>query len=445
MKKLCVGCISLCSILFLACNFGLKKDFATVQIDFGASSPLERALDSATALPILSSTRIKIETEGSISGYSAVELPPQAPKNISLNLPVGDTVVIKVSAYNPSGIWSGSVTHRVEEGANAVSVKLGKKVSGLNKLLFTQKKTVNEMGHTNYDLTLYLGGKKIDLIGSEASYSFARDSLGRVLVGYTVTNLCVDRYTSEGNLDVNGTVMAADSFANDYTTGKMYAHISNDNQLVQIEDNLSGQVVAMGLDGRVFAADNGRIAWVDTGSQLLKVAPIPNSVSSLGTHFFGTQIDDDIEIDDCEPSEVTDLFMRGSYVYVLFTTEYKLPGFSNPFYIFGGVVRYNVNDLGEEPVKIGFDDPDIDTDDHTFDKSYYAQNFYGAVKVIGFDDDNIYIADDGFDSAYVEDGYGHHHLNITADRNRIAALNIRTNSLSFTDAAPAKWFNEWTR
>ena len=72
-------------------------------------------------------------------------------------------------------------------------------------------------------------------------------------------------------------------------------------------------------------------------------------------------------------------------------------------------------------------------------KNYdYSKNFYGAVKVIGFDEENIYIADDGFDAAYFAEN-----PHIVKNRNRIATLNIATNTLSFLDERTAKWYNEW--
>ncbi|MGI5172557.1 hypothetical protein H0R92_02980 [Treponema sp. OMZ 840] len=238
MKKLCVWCISLYSILFLACNFGIKKDFAAVQIDFGASSSLDRALDS-NSLPILSSAHIKIEAEGALSGYSVKELKPEDPKSVSLYLPIGDTVRIKVSVYNPSGIWSGSVTHTVEPGVNAVAVKLSKKISGLNKLLFTQKKTVSAYGDVNYDLTLYMDGKPITVPQStDEGHIFARDSLGGLYVGYKSTSDKTDRYTSEGDGPESITLSAIIpiTIMNDFTTGITYV-VDQNGSVYEIEEN----------------------------------------------------------------------------------------------------------------------------------------------------------------------------------------------------------------
>ncbi|MGI5172563.1 hypothetical protein H0R92_03015 [Treponema sp. OMZ 840] len=441
MKKLCVWCISLCSILFLACNFGIKKDFAAVQIDFGASSPLERALDS-NSLPVLSSAYIKIEAEGALSGYSITELPPQAPKNVSLNLPVGDTVRIKVSAYNPSGIWSGFVTHRVEEGANAVSVKLNKKISGLNKLLFTQTK-VGAALYT-YDLTLYMDGKSVNVPQSIAGrHIFARDSLGRLYVGYKSPSDKIGRYTSEGDgpesISVPSGFAGHSAFMNDFTKGEFYVVTQNGSVHKAAGNSVDPSPVANLSHFKGSAAiDNNRIAWIGKTAfnpPKIYVKTIDSTVES------SIEIQNDMNIRGCQDSEVTDLFMRGDYAYVLFKTGYKVG--NHTFYAFGGVVRYNINDLGENPVKIGFTDPSINTHSHILETSYdYSKNFYGAVKVIGFDEDNIYIADDGFDAEFGFDPDGHLSFDFE-DRNRIAALNIRTNSVSFTDTDSAEWYTEW--
>ena len=93
--------------------------------------------------------------------------------------------------------------------------------------------------------------------------------------------------------------------------------------------------------------------------------------------------------------------------------------------------------MAAPPVKIGFSNS-VSFEDSLLKNYDYSKNFYGAVKVIGFDEENIYIADDGFDAADTPAG-----ARIVKNRNRIAALNIATNALSFSDERTAKWYNEW--
>ena len=58
------------------------------------------------------------------------EFAPGEAGNIALCLIIGDTVRLRVKASNESGIWSGSTTFTVEDGINAVFVKLNKTISG---------------------------------------------------------------------------------------------------------------------------------------------------------------------------------------------------------------------------------------------------------------------------------------------------------------------------
>lgn len=183
------------------------------------------------------------------------------------------------------------------------------------------------------------------------------------------------------------------------------------------------------------AIDNNLFVWIcDDGSNPLKI----QAKNLDGSHPSETEIKDHIKITDCKESEVKDMFIRGKYVYVLFNTmNDELTGNSRNLYSLGGVVRYNINNLTAPPVKIGFSNS-VSFENSLLKNYDYSANFYGAVKVIGFDEENIYIADDGFDAADTPAG-----ARIVKNRNRIAALNIATNALSFSDAGPAKWYNEW--
>ena len=448
MKKLFIACISLCSILFFACNFGIKKDFARVEIYFGDSSSFARAVDPVTSLPELSSAYIKIEVEGNLSGYSVKELKPEDSKNISLNLPVGDTVRIKVSVRNPSGIWSGAVTHTVDSESNVVGIKLKKNVSGLNNLLFTQTGD----GQHGYNLTLYMDGKKITAPGSnpytmENPYSFERDSKGRLYVGYEEYGTpTLARYTSEGNnpetINLSTPAIAPNLLMNDFTKGVSYV-VGFSGNVYKIEENSvsTTSLATLAFCHDAAAIDDNRVvwAWKDNPSDPLKLY-VKNNLESSGENPIRIDIAEHIGMHDCVPYRIPDIFIRGGYVYVLFTALKDSPaGDTNNLYSLGGVVRYKINDLDEDPVKIGFDD-DPDFDDGVLEDYDYSKNFYGAVKVIGFDEENIYIADDGFDAAYVAQAEG---PRIFKNRNRIAALNIATNTVSFTEESTAKWYNEW--
>ncbi|UTY30370.1 hypothetical protein [Treponema putidum] len=413
-----------------SCNLFLNEEYGELILSFDGTLPDgARALDS-NGLPVLSSSRMKINIIKE-NGYTVTrELSAEEPKSLVELVPVGETIEIIVTAINPSGQWSGRTFHTVASGQNQVTVLLNKNVSGLNNLLFTQ--TVE--GQHDYNLTLYMGGKEINAPKSENPYSFARDSKGRLYVRYRDGDTHLVRYTSEGELDVHPATTTIKFLANDYTTGKMYGMGVGLNEINENDLTHPTTITGFSTVNNFFAVDNGRVAWlhVSSGNNII------NAASLTGASHSDILINSHIDIHHCKPSEVKDIFIRGDYVYVLFNTVNESITSSDPnLYSLGGVVRYNINNLAGNHVKIGFSNS-VGFENRAVPASYYSENFYGAVKVIGFDDENIYIADDGFDAADTPAG-----ARIVKNRNRIAALNIATNALSFSDAGPAKWYNEW--
>ena len=432
-------------ILAVSCNSAVNEKFGTVVLDFGGAS--DRALGS-DALPVLSTVRIQAEVTSS-AGRTVQEYEAGNQGNISLSLPVGERVVIKVSAYNPSGIWSGSVTHTVEQGTNAVGIKLKKNVSGLNNLLFTETKVPNPAVSGSFfdNLSLYMDGKTFNAPQGQKGHSFARDSKGRVYVLYkdAPTSFRIVRYTSEGNgpEPITTPVTPAppftpSAFMNDFTRGVFYI-VSSLGAVHKIEGSSvdSSPLTTLPHFKGASAIDNNRVVWIPGGGSRIKIC-VKDLTSSASAASEEIEIENDIKIHNCANRDLNDIFIRGGYVYVLFTALKDSPaGDTNNLYSLGGVVRYNINNLAEPPVKIGFSNS-VGFENQAVPASYYSENFYGAVKVIGFDDENLYIADDGFDAAYFAES-----PHIVKTRNRIAALNMTTNTVSFTEEYTAKWYNEW--
>ena len=441
MKKTLIFILMILVLMVSSCNLFLKEEYGELILSFDGSLPDgARALDS-NGLPVLSSSPMKIDIIRE-DGYTVTrELGAEEPKSLVELIPVGEKIEIIVTAINPSGQWSGRAFHTVVSGQNHVRVLLNKNISGLKNLLFTQTGD----GQHGYNLTFYMGGKEIKIDELKDVYGFARDSLGRLYVRYKQSVSGTDkeylaRYKSEGEPD--GSTDSASNIkflANDYTTGRMYG-ISGSGDVYEIQENLlpsPATIANLEYYQGAAAIDNNRVVWIrydDPNNLEMSVKYLgPATVSP-------TDIKSDVTITGCEKSKVNDLFIRGNYVYVLFNTmNDELTGNSRNLYSLGGIVRYNINDLDEDPIKIGFeDDPDFDDDDGVLEDYDYSANFYGAVKVIGFDEENIYIADDGFDAADTPAG-----ARIVKNRNRIAALNTATNALSFSDAGPAKWYDEW--
>ena len=435
MKKTLIFILMILVLIVSSCNLFLKEEYGELIVSFDGTMPDgARALD-ANGLPVLSSSPMKINIIRE-DGYTITrELGAEEPKSLVELVPVGEKIEISVTAYNASSQWSGRTAHTVTSGQNHVRVLLNKNISGLKNLLFTQTKTIDHHGLDLYNLTFYMYGKEINLSSSPDPYFFGRDSRGRLYVNFHAGDSYIYRYTSEGEND--GSFVSNIKFlANDYTMGKMYGLFGI--SLLEIKENLSTSGAATLNDCQGAAAiDNERVVWLSkVGSRPLKI----QAKNLDESHPSETEIKHHIEIAGCKESKVKDMFIRGKYVYVLFNTmNDELTGNSRNLYSLGGIVRYNINDLDEDPIKIGFeDDPDFDDDDGVLEDYDYSKNFYGAVKVIGFDEENIYIADDGFDAADTPAG-----ARIVKNRNRIATLNIATNALSFSDERTAKWYDEW--
>ena len=430
MKKTLIFILMILVLMVSSCNLFLKEEYGELIVSFDGTLPDgARALDS-NGLPVLSSSRMKINIIKE-NGYTVTrELSAEEPKSLVELVPVGETIEIIVTAINPSGQWSGRTFHTVASGQNQVTVLLNKNVSGLNNLLFTQ--TVE--GQHDYNLTLYMGGKEINAPQSGNPYSFARDSKGRLYVRYKAGDDNLVRYTSEGELDVHPATTTIKFLANDYTTGKMYGMGVGLNEINENDLTHPTTITGFSTVNNFFAVDNGRVAWlrVSSGNNII------NAASLTGGSHSDILINSHIDIHHCKPSEVKDIFIRGNYVYVLFNTVNESITSSDPnLYSLGGVVRYNINNLAGNHVKIGFSNS-VSFENQLLKNYDYSANFYGAVKVIGFDDENIYIADDGFDAADTPAG-----ARIVKNRNRIAAINIATNTVSFTEEYTAKWYNEW--
>ncbi|WP_253707941.1 hypothetical protein [Treponema sp. OMZ 799] len=425
-----------------SCNLFVNEEYGELILSFDGTLPDgARALDS-NGLPVLSSTNMKIKIVRE-NGYTIIrELAAEESKSLIELVPIGEKIEITVTASNASSQWSGKKTHTVTSGRNQVIVLLSKKASGLNKLLFTQKKTVSAYGDVNYDLTLYMDGKPITVPQSTAEgHIFARDSLGRVYVRYKAGDTYVVRYTSEG--DVNAyNALSLDFLANDYTTGKMYGLSVHDLKEIDEDLNYTSGYPPPVVISVPFAADKGIFTWADLGSSMIYLWKSGMVAATSGV--FHTQADT-YHLNDNAGFKVKDIFIRGSYVYVLFAgvNDTISPTNAN-IYSFGAVLKWKIgtNPNGGprfegNPEIIGMEANRVFADG-VLQNYDYSKNFYGAVKVIGFDEDNIYIADDGFDAADTPAG-----ARIVKNRNRIGVLNMNTNALTFTDAYPAKWYTEW--
>ena len=441
MKKTLIFILMILVLIVLSCNLFLKEEYGELVLSFDGTMPDgARALD-ANGLPVLSSSPMKINIIRE-DGYTVTrELGAEEPKSLIELVPVGEKIEIIVTAINPSGQWSGRASHTVVSGQNHVRVLLNKNISGLKNLLFTHKKT-DDLS-TPYNLTLYMSGKEINAPQSQLQHNFGRDSKGRLYISVKNGDPYIYRYMSEGVYDTNKQLASdADFLANDYTTGKMYG--LSGSAISKIEENLSLTSLPAPLPSvsAPFAVDNGIFTWASIGSSVIHlwkagIAPpgVHGSFSAQATEYkLGTN----------DGFAIKDIFIRNGYVYVLFAAVQS--NISHGLYSLGAVLKWKIGtdpasgnpQFEGSPVVLGKSAGSPVIENGVLKNYDYSKNFYGAVKVIGFDDENIYIADDGFDAADTPAG-----ARIVKNRNRIAALNIATNALSFSDERTAKWYDEW--
>ncbi|EMB30211.1 hypothetical protein HMPREF9727_01051 [Treponema denticola MYR-T] len=441
MKKTLFFILVILVLMVSSCNLFLKEEYGELILSFDGSLPDgARALDSK-GLPVLSSSPMKIDIIRE-NGYTITrELGAEEPKSLVELVPVGEKIKIIVTAINPSGQWSGRAFHTVTSGQNHVRVLLNKNISGLKNLLFTQKKTDDPS--TPYNLTLYMNGKEINAPQSQSEYSFARDSLGRPYVRYKPNDTYLARYTSEGELDGplnNHTTI--EFLANDYTTGTMYG--LSGSAINKIEENLTltSPFPTSPPVSAPFAVDNGIFTWADIGSS--KIYLWKAGMASTGVHGSFSAQATEYNLGTNDGFAIKDIFIRNGYVYVLFAGVQS--NISHGLYSLGAVLKWKIGtdpasgnpQFEGPPVVLGKSAGSPVIENGVLKNYDYSKSFYGAVKVIGFDEENIYIADDGFDAAYFAEN-----PHIVKNRNRIATLNIATNTLSFSDERTAKWYNEW--
>ena len=457
MKKSIIPFFILISFLFISCKQAMfekskvPQGYGTVVIGI-AGNDATRAVDS-DGLPVLSSTAMTIKvtkTDGtSIREETFAE---SAPKTLSLPLPVGEKIVVKISAENISARWFGSAEHTVTAGTNTVSVQLKKAAAALNRLLFGTNKPYTSSVN-DYTFTLKIGSKEINTTNIW-HHSFCRDNKARTYLAYQESsNTTLERYTSEGDKESKTFTLPTGChrpiLASDYATSEVYlaAEISGNMKLYRInEDGTTKELALQG--GAHISYINGYAVHEnilitsdhigfkmyringDTLSEITLSAPQPNlhedtkitlGVSAGSVH--GT---------------INDLYMTKDALYLLFSA---FDNHSGKCYSLGGIVKYSYTANGttasiSTPVRLGI--ANAHTSDGNGIYPTEESNFYGPVKVIGFDEQNLYIADDGIKFEYQKGK-----PRITANKNRIATLNKGANALTFNDAPSGiTWLGE---
>lgn len=436
------------SVVFFSCNQAVKGEYATVVLDLDGSSSGGRAIGQ-NGLPYLKDTHITIETDGRLSGTFVTELPPEENRSVVLRFIVGDTVRLRVKASNASGIWSGSTTFTVDEDTNVVSVKLNKAISGAQALSFSMTKIPN--GDV---LDVYAGNKKIGSIDNVLSpSSFCRDTKGRIFVAYYYqpndTKIGLTRYDSEGN---NPTELI------DEVEVPPFFHLILASDLVADKVYLLNGYKTLYEVGETGGYTSWPFVRLSSFSSINCIAAHGGQLFVLGEKASGTELcvydigigsgtPPSIQLNHAEDNDIdeppststyTDMFVTDDAVYLL-RKEYAVPPVSSGnVYSKGALIKYEYDKVTKTisgGTEFGASDNGIqDGIVLTPDTS-----FYGPLQFIGFDDDVLYIADDGVKFTYLNEA-----PRITANKNRIAAFNTSTKSLSFADTS-VTWRSEERR
>ena len=462
MKKITVFFIAV-SFLFISCKQAAfdkpeaPDGYGTVVIGI-AGNEATRAVSPQTGLPVLSSTAMTIKvTKDDRTPITEKHFAESAPKTMSLTLPVGEKIVVTITAENASARWSGEKQHVVTSGTNTVSVKLKKTAVALNSLLFGTNKPYTSSVN-NYTLTLKIGSKEINTTNIW-HHSFCRDNKARTYLAYQESsNTTLERYTSEGDKESKTFTLPTSchrpTLASDYVTGQVYlvAEIMGNMKLYRInEDGTTKELALQG--GAHISYINGYAVHEnilitsdhDVGFKMYRITEDTVSEITLSAQ---PNLREDTKITlgvsaGWVHGTIKDLYMTKDTLYLLFSA---FQNHSSNSYSLGGVVKYSytantANGTISKIKRIGIEDS------HTSDGNdiYPTEesNFYGPVKVIGFDEENLYIADDG-----VKFEYQKGKPRITANKNRIATLNKGTNALTFTNAPRGiTWLGEdpvWT-
>ena len=460
MKKTLIFILMILVLMVSSCNLFLKEEYGELIVSFDGSLPDgARALDS-NGLPSLLSSPMKINIIRE-NGYTITrELGAEEPKSLVELVPVGEKIGIKVILISDLAEWSGYAEHTVTAGPNKVDVTLSKKPNVAANLLVSITGKLPS-GSNIVSLSTQNGKKLLDgiLIGKKPIV--ARDKIGRICVLYEDTSSThLKRFDVEGKEDTGFEAALAAVLPSGVTISYI------DNIAIDIDDNYiflfkqntvycfkekedhsfqsfsydsfptvlapvpSSSAVAV-YDDVLFAVYNDTLfacefefedASGHSGAKRLKFESQAsrNPLNKLRTEpIFGNNL-----------TEFTGLFADESGVYCLLKEQELRHG---KLYALGQLVCYTYSgSTFTKKAETGLNPAASTADPIAFDVQYFSN----PIGFIGYDEENIYIADDGVNIGYINENW-----HIKGNKNRIAAFNRETDSLSFSDSG-ATWYEE---
>ena len=461
MKKLRVNFVGILfavlSLVFTACNSMLAGgETGTVRVVIGGGASA-RSINPSNGLPVFDDTNTKITVTDEDGNQLA-----QGTTSVTLKVGINRKITVEATITTSIGIWRGSVEHTVTAGTNTVAVKLSKAPKGFANLLFSiTGGGVHSSGGNIVSLSTQNGKKLLDGIFIGTKPRTARDRIGRLYVLYDDISSTrhLKRFDVEGNEDtsfsISGLSGAVSSitdiavdiktdtlfFVNSMPTGWTLYFTNKENAF-----NLKGPFPIPIPSG--YTADNTIQATIAAYNGMVYIALATNgfpqlhlllayeavlSGSTLTLTHKATQELSKLRTDSAfgnNRTECTGLFADEDGVYCLLKEQGLHHG---KLYALGQLVHYTYS--GSTLTKKGETglNPAASTADPI---AFNAQYFSNPVGFIGYDEENIYIADDGVNIGYINENW-----HIKGNKNRIAAFNRKTKTLTFSDTG-ATWYDE---
>ena len=446
-------------LAFTACN-GMTNsgETGTVQVFIGGGAA--RAV-GGNGLPMFDGTNTTITVTDEDG-----ELLAQGATSVVLNVAIGTKITVKAVVTTATGKWRDSQTHTVKPGVNNIDLKLSKTPKVAANLLFSMKKDLS--GSTLLSLNTANGTPLLDGISDNPKPVTARDKIGRVYVLYKDSIRHIKRFDVDGNEDrafrtnftsaltaASISISTIDNIAIDRDEG--YIFLFKDNTVYCFKEEITSSpsgvistyfksfgsdtfpsgtpilnVTAAAVDGGImFITDESVLYACKFGFQAL---PVPGNK----TLEFNTTTSASANLDKLRKNsafgnnntECTGLFADDDDVYCLLREQQLSDGQK---YALGQLVHYTCS--GSTLTKKGETglNPAASTGDPI---AFNAQYFSNPIGFIGYDEENIYIADDGVNIGYINENW-----RIKGNKNRIAAFNRETKTLTFSDTG-ATWYDE---
>lgn len=443
-------------LAFTACN-GMTNsgETGTVQVFIGGGAA--RAV-GGNGLPMFDGTNTTITVTDEDG-----ELLAQGATSVVLNVAIGTKITVKAVVTTATGEWRDSETHTVKPGVNNIDLKLSKTPKVAANLLFSMKK--NPSGSVLLSLNTANGTPLLDGISDNPKPVTARDKIGRVYVLYKDGNsgASLKRFNVEGIEDeifktnfknaltiASISISAIDNIAIDRDEGYIFLFKQNTVYCFKEDDHsfesfssdgfstvpasTKASAVAVG-DKVLFAVYNDTLFACEfefenppaSGNKVFKfksstIVSKPLDKLRKNASLFGNDL-----------PECTGLFADDDEVYCLLTQQKYEAGRK---YALGQLVRYEYSGSSyalTNKETIGLHSEAAGSDSSL---AFEAGAFSNPIGFIGYDEENIYIADDGVNIGYINENW-----RIKGNKNRIAAFNRETKTLTFSDTG-ATWYDE---